>query len=150
MTAEFPVSHDVEYELTRLLRRSRVRGMRTVEQIHPDLDFASYLLMVAIYESQDPVRAGVRGSELAGTFGVHKSTISRGLSSLERLGLVERVPDPTDGRARLVTLSDHAASRIEAVRAQRHQQLAQALADWEPDDLAAFAQLLQRLNSAYD
>lgn len=150
MDTTFPVSHDVEYELTRLLRRSRVLGMRTVEQIHPELDFTSYLLMVAIYESQDYERAGVRGSELAEAFGVHKSTISRGLSTLEGLGLVERVPDPTDGRARLTALSPDATTRIEAARTQRHEELARALQDWSATDLSTFAQLLQRLNAAFD
>lgn len=150
MNAVFPVSHDVEYELTRLLRRSRLRGMRAVEEIHRDLDFASYLLMVAINESHDTERGGVRGSELADTVGVHKSTISRGLTTLEALGLVERVPDPTDGRARLVALSAEATARLEAVRTRRLDQLAQALSDWSAEDLSTFAQLLQRLNSAMD
>lgn len=150
MSAEFPVGRDVDYELTRLLRRSRIRAMRAVVEIHPDLDFASYLLMLAIYESHDPGRAGVRGSELADVAGVHKSTISRGLATLERLGLADRVPDPTDGRARLVTLSEDASHRLEAVRARRHAEVAQALADWDTQDLEAFAHLLQRLNEAFD
>lgn len=147
---EFPVSRDVEYELVRLLRRSRVRGMQLVTQVHPGLDYASYLLLVAIGETTVPDRAGVRGSELADSFGVHKSTISRGLSTLEGLGLVERVPDPTDGRARLVALSADAAVKMEQVRKQRHERLATAIESWDGDDLGVLARLLERLNTALE
>lgn len=124
--------------------------MRLVTEIHPELDFASYLLLVAIYESSDPERQGVRGSELAETFGVHKSTVSRGLAALEKLELVQRVPDPTDGRARLVALTPGASASIEKVRAQRQERLANALSEWDPQELSTFAQLLQRLNTALD
>lgn len=150
MIAEFPVSHDVEYEIIRLLRRSRARGMRMVDQIHPDLEYADYLILIAVHESHDPGRAGVRGSELAETVGVHKSTVSRALSSLARLGLVERVPDPTDGRARLVAVTEGASQAVEAVRDKRHEQLAEALSDWSREDLGSLAGLLQRLNTALD
>ncbi|MBA2417623.1 MAG: MarR family transcriptional regulator [Nocardioidaceae bacterium] len=150
MTEQLPPSRDVEYEVTRLLRRSRQRGMQVIGAVHPELDFATYLLLVAIYESADPERVGVRGSELAEISGVHKSTVSRGLTTLEELGLVQRVTDPTDGRARLVAVTPEAAERIERVRAQRHARLAGVLADWEADDLSRLAHLLERLNTALD
>src|SRR5699024_380085 len=87
-------ARDVEYELSRLLRRSRIRGMRSVAQLHPELEFGDYLMLVAVQETHDQDRGGVRASELAETACVHKSTVSRSLSVLERLALVERVPDP--------------------------------------------------------
>lgn len=148
--SEFPVAHDVEYEITRMLRRSRVRSLRTVAEVHEDLEFGNYLLLLAIDDACRGGDAGVRATELADTFAVHKSTVSRGLSALEHLGLVERLPDPTDGRARLVRLTPDATRRVEQVRRRRHEALAAVLGDWESDDLTALARLLDRLNTALD
>lgn len=48
---------------------------------------------------------GTRLTELANRAGVTKQTASLLVAALEREGLVERVPDPEDGRARLIRLS---------------------------------------------
>ena len=48
---------------------------------------------------------GTRLTELADRAGVTKQTASLLVAALEREGLVERVPDPADGRARLIRLS---------------------------------------------
>jgi DNA-binding MarR family transcriptional regulator len=48
---------------------------------------------------------GTRLTELADRAGVTKQTASLLVAALEREGLVERVPDPADGRARLIQLS---------------------------------------------
>jgi DNA-binding MarR family transcriptional regulator len=49
---------------------------------------------------------GSRLTELAERAQVTKQTASLLVAALEREGLVERVPDPADGRARLIRLSD--------------------------------------------
>ncbi|MGH3358385.1 MAG: hypothetical protein ACRDO7_06245, partial [Nocardioidaceae bacterium] len=72
--SDFPVAHDVEYEITRMLRRSRVRGLRTVAEVHPELEFGNYLLLLAVNDAFDADVEGVRATDLAETFGVHKST----------------------------------------------------------------------------
>nr|WP_300048822.1 MarR family transcriptional regulator [uncultured Nocardioides sp.] len=48
---------------------------------------------------------GTRLTELAERAQVTKQTASLLVAALEREGLVERVPDPRDGRARLIRLS---------------------------------------------
>ena len=147
---EIPLARDVEYEITRMLRRSRSRSMSTVAEVHPDLELGNYLLLLAVDDACGPDSEGVRATDLAETFAVHKSTVSRGLATLEKLGLVERVPDPSDGRARLVRLSSEAVRRVEQVRRRRHEQLAAVLEDWKPDDLTTLARLLDQLNTALD
>ncbi|KAA1419935.1 MarR family transcriptional regulator [Mumia zhuanghuii] len=144
------VDQDVEYEITRLLRRSRLRGLGTISHIHPDLDFASYLLLIAIVDARPGLAQGIRGSDLAETISVHKSTVSRSVAQLERLGLVERDPDPTDGRARLISLTAIARERLSEVRAMRRAKLAQAVEDWTVEDLDTLASLLGRLNAGLE
>lgn len=133
---------DVDYELTRLLRRSRVRGLKRAAELHESLDFTSYLLLMAIHDDD-----GLHGSDLAESFGVHKSTISRSISTLEKLGLVERVADPYDGRAQLLTASVDAARRIDEMRERGQGWLAEILAEWSIAERTAFANGLARFNA---
>lgn len=135
---------DVDHQLTRFIRRSRVRGLRLAAEIDPALDYSGYLLLHAISEAP----RGVRGTELAETFGVHKSTISRAITNLEKLGLTERVPDPGDGRAQLLTTTDDAEAKLEAIRERGHSWLAEILSEWSRDERDAFAASLAHLNDA--
>jgi DNA-binding MarR family transcriptional regulator len=48
---------------------------------------------------------GVQVSELAKRAHVRKQTMAQAVEELEQMGLVERRPDPRDGRARLVFLT---------------------------------------------
>ena len=50
--------------------------------------------------------AGSRPGELAEAAQVSKQTLGSILDQLERAGYVVREPDPSDGRARLVTMTD--------------------------------------------
>ena len=50
---------------------------------------------------------GSRLTDLAAQAQVTKQTASVLVAALERAGLVERIPDPADGRARLIRLTQH-------------------------------------------
>ncbi|MFB9906832.1 MarR family winged helix-turn-helix transcriptional regulator [Allokutzneria oryzae] len=131
----------VERELSVLFRRARSLSLTLAARLHPDLDAAAYGLLVFVADSE-PVRA----AELAERFGLDKSTVSRQLAQLESLELIERVADPTDGRARLVQLTANGRTRLVAVRAERRQRFWQSLSDWETEDIRALSELLGKLN----
>ena len=68
---------------------------------------------------------GTRLSDLAAQAQITKPTAGFIVDQLEKAGLVERVPDPTDGRARLVVITDRgretiplAAAEIDAIEAE--------------------------------
>ncbi len=88
--------------------------------------------------------SGTRLSDLAAQAQVTKATAGFIVDQLERSGLVRRVPDPDDGRARLVTITDEgenavrlAAEEVAAVEeewtahvgSRRMQQLRQTLGE---------------------
>ena len=50
-------------------------------------------------------RAGTRLTALAESAGMSKQAMGQLVDDLERLGYVERVPDPADGRAKIVRLT---------------------------------------------
>jgi DNA-binding MarR family transcriptional regulator len=52
---------------------------------------------------------GIQVSELSIKAGVRKQTMAQAVEELEKLGYVERRPDPADRRARLVFLTDRGA-----------------------------------------
>ncbi len=137
----------VEHELTRLLRRSRVALSAYASQVHPDIDLSGYTLLLAVRDATAESHDGaVRAADLADRLRLHKSTLSRGLAQLETIGLVERDVDPSDARARLVRLSPDGARRVQQVRAERRALLSDVLDRWEAADLQALAGLLGRLN----
>ncbi|MCD9197895.1 MarR family winged helix-turn-helix transcriptional regulator [Aeromicrobium wangtongii] len=142
MTNQLPAGVDVDFELTRFVRRVRSRSLRNLATIHPKLDYGTFTFLLAIVDAED----GIRGSELADQIGVHKSTASRAVATLERLGLVSRVPDPDDGRAQLLVAQPVAHERVGEYRRSSHEILQSLVDDWSPDEIASFARSLSRLN----
>jgi len=134
----------IDYELVRFVRRARAYANEHLEEVHPELDYNTFVILLAIHDSPE----GVRASDLVGELFVHKSTISRAVSTLERLGLLSRVTHPKDGRAQLLTVPTDARERIDAFLEASFAWLGDLVADWEPDELQTFARQLSRLNDA--
>jgi DNA-binding MarR family transcriptional regulator len=59
---------------------------------------------------------GSRLTDLAAQAGITKQSAGFLVDQLEHSGYVERVPDPTDGRARLVQIAERGARSVEASR----------------------------------
>lgn len=134
---------DLEVEVGVLIRRvRRVIGERA-RAVHPELLPASYL-MLGYVRDNGPLRA----SAMCSVFDIDKAAISRQVQHLIDLGLVDREPDPEDGRATLLSVSEEGAQRLEAVAVQRRELLAERLGDWPVDELEDFAAFLRRYNDA--
>jgi DNA-binding MarR family transcriptional regulator len=50
---------------------------------------------------------GMRLTELAELAGMTKQAVGEAVSDLEALGYAERLPDPSDGRAKIISLTEH-------------------------------------------
>ncbi|HEU0042512.1 MAG TPA: MarR family transcriptional regulator [Jiangellaceae bacterium] len=133
----------LERELSVLLRRARSLSMTLATEVHEGLDAAGYGALVAVDHAGE-----VRASDLAGRFGLDKSTVSRQLGTLEALHLIERVLDPGDARARLVRLTQEGRARLGQVREARRRRLRESLGDWSTDDVAALGSLLAAFNDS--
>ncbi|GAB3157986.1 MarR family transcriptional regulator [Micromonospora sonneratiae] len=131
----------VERELTMLLRRARAVSGEVAREVHPELEPTAYGLLVWLR------RCGpTRLTDLAGRVGTSKGTLSRQIHALESMGLLQRQPDPVDGRAFLLEVTDEGHRRFTAARSARIEQLRQVLANWSPADRDEFARLLHRFN----
>ena len=136
---------ELEVELSRLLRRARSAQQRTAAEVHPDLDSAGYAVLVAVRDLA-AAGGGARGGDISDVLGLHKSTTSRNLTTLEELGLIERIPDPADARARQVRLTAAGTEALDRTVAGRKQRLQARLGSWEAQDVKDLARLLRLLN----
>lgn len=135
---------DVNFQLVRFVRRARAYAIDHLAEVHPDLDYNTFMILAAVQDAP----GGVRASDLVGDLFVHKSTISRAVSTLEQLGLIDRDTDPKDGRAQVLTVPKEAVQRIKAFRERSYAKLEEVLADWTAEEISTFLDQLTRLNDA--
>ncbi|MFL6059583.1 MAG: MarR family winged helix-turn-helix transcriptional regulator [Marmoricola sp.] len=133
----------LEHELGRLLRRVR-RGLadRAV-LVDPALSATAYPLLVTLAEI-GPHRA----AELAEMFALDKGAVSRIVGQLIELGLIERSPDPADGRASILRATDEAHRRLARLAEVRRAEVDVRLSAWDPSSITELADGLARFNAA--
>jgi DNA-binding MarR family transcriptional regulator len=95
-------------------------------------------------------REGPRGtSDLAAAERLRPQSMAQTVSELEADGLVNRRPDPADGRRALLEITDNGRQALEADRRQREGWLIQAITDGfseqEQQAIARAVPLLRRL-----
>jgi DNA-binding MarR family transcriptional regulator len=86
-------------------------------------------------------------STLAERMDSDKSLISRSVSELEGLGLIERTADPSDGRIRLISITALGRSRLESVRYPYMDRLGDVLDEWPVEQIDRLTVLVQALAS---
>ena len=141
-----PITPETRDRLTssvaRLVRTGRHVSARAATQLYGDLPSFGWAMLVPLERDGEQ-----RCSALAHQLGVDVSVASRQISVLERLGYVERRPDPQDGRASLLGLTPAGADALTAARALRADWSPAALAGWDEADARLLSDLLDRLVS---
>jgi DNA-binding MarR family transcriptional regulator len=95
------------------------------------------------------VRNGpLRPSEIAAIEVVAAPTITRVVSDLEARGLVERTPDPDDGRSFFVSGTQAGIDLLLAARSDRARAVAAILAELTPEEVDALSRALPALEEA--
>ncbi|HWJ42148.1 MAG TPA: MarR family transcriptional regulator [Solirubrobacterales bacterium] len=87
-------------------------------------------------------------SEVAEVERVKRPTITRTLGCLEREGLIDRAPDPADGRSSLVSVNGAGRERLRRLRGRKNAYLARRmrdLSDEEVETLERAAEILDRM-----
>jgi DNA-binding MarR family transcriptional regulator len=138
--------HDqLQYQVAIFARRVEQARIGALGEQRNSMDRAAFLLLNRLD------RTGAVGVKaLAQAMGIDSSTVTRQVAPLVDCGLVERVPNPDDGRAVLLELSEQGRQRLQEVRASR-QELMRVLTDgWPEEDQEAFCRLLTRFNLAIE
>jgi DNA-binding MarR family transcriptional regulator len=89
-----------------------------------------------------------RQNVLATEFGLSPHSITDVVDALERQGLAERRPDPTDRRAKLVALTDAGLDCLGVASAARDRMLGQIFGVLSQEDRADLLRLLNILDDA--
>jgi DNA-binding MarR family transcriptional regulator len=99
------------------------------------------------YQVLAAAATGAAGSQLAlgRQLGVDRTVMTYLLDELEQAGLVERTPDPTDRRARRITLTDGGRARLCALERSLRAAEDDLLAPLDAEERAALRALLQRV-----
>lgn len=105
---------------------------------HPALDPSHYPVLFCV--SAEPRRV----SAVADSIHSDVSTVSRQVTHLVQHGLLEKIGDPDDRRAQLLSLSPAGRVVIEALVERRGRWFEQLLSSWSDDDARCFEQLLTR------
>ncbi|MEJ9077226.1 MarR family transcriptional regulator [Gordonia malaquae] len=92
----------------------------------------------------------MRASELAAAMAADPSTTSRHVAKLVSEGFVRREPDPADGRAFRLILTDEGHVRVRELGARRRQVVGEMVADWSDEEFDTFSALLTRFVDAVE
>lgn len=132
-----------DVELAARLRLAITRTARRLRQeAGTDLS-PSQLAALATIERHGPLAP----SELAERERIRRPTATRVLSRLVEAGLVERIPDPADGRSAIVSVSSEGRALLRRLRRRKTAYLATRVRDLPPQDLSALARATDVLES---
>lgn len=90
-------------------------------------------------------------SELAEIERVKRPTVTRTLGCLEREGLIERTPDPADGRSSLISVNRAGRERLRRLRGRKNAYLARRMRELPADEVETLeraAEILDRMRES--
>ncbi|MFI6324756.1 MarR family winged helix-turn-helix transcriptional regulator [Nonomuraea sp. NPDC050556] len=123
------------------LLRSLIAAELRVLQPH-GISMWGYIVLLALDDG--PVRTQ---ANLAEAIGADKTRIIATLDELQRDGLISRVPDPADRRARLLSITQEGSDRRRAAQADIQANEERILATLPGEDRQAFLRAVQALSA---
>jgi DNA-binding MarR family transcriptional regulator len=93
-------------------------------------------------------KGSIRQKALAQELGFAERSVTQAIESLASDGLVERMPDPADGRAKLVTLTDEGATALAAGTKTGAEVLQRIFGTLDRKQLASLDKLLNAIDGA--
>ncbi|HYK72898.1 MAG TPA: MarR family transcriptional regulator [Pseudoneobacillus sp.] len=130
----------VELEMAVFVRR--LTSISSVKKLGK-LDRSAYLLLHHLYTKGS---SGVKA--LADEFTLDISTVSRQASSLEQKGYLDKVSDPSDGRAFFYQITDFGVQELIEYKQARLNRFSELLIDWSDEEGEQFGHLLKKFNLA--
>ncbi|MET9444660.1 MarR family transcriptional regulator [Streptomyces sp. NPDC006610] len=91
----------------------------------------------------------MRMSRLAELMSVDMSVTSRHVAHVCERGWIERSPDPSDRRSRILRLTPAGRTRLDELSRRTGRLLADRLADWSDDEVGRLVQLMTRLRASF-
>lgn len=104
----------------------------------------SELRLLAAIDQQE----GSRPSEIADALGVDRSLVTRQIRALEDDGRLEAEPDPRDGRAFVVRLSEAGRAQVTELTELGIRRYMKFVADWDPAEVRELTRLVWKFEAS--
>lgn len=136
---------DVIAEFSQVFAFARTRWARYAEEVHPELRAPGMMILQTILR-KGPITATGLGALLD----MDKAMVSRQVSKLRGLGLVDAEEAESDRRVILLTASTEAHAAIEGLQARTAEEYRARFAGWSDEDIVQLRALLHRFNAQAD
>lgn len=93
-------------------------------------------------------RGPLRATAIADFFSQSPRTVTEAIDGLERDGLVERKPDPSDRRAKLIHITPKGIEAVARTEPLRRQIIDQTFGTLQPDERESLGAVLEKLARA--
>jgi DNA-binding MarR family transcriptional regulator len=138
--AKAELTDELNDELTRFVRLLKAAAPTEAGQDRSALQLLSPLMH----------EGSMRLRDLAEAKGSDASTVSRQVAQLVRAGLIRRDPDPGDGRACRLALTEGGRGVCERMIDARRRAIAEALREWDADRIRDFTRMFRDFNRAVE
>jgi DNA-binding MarR family transcriptional regulator len=135
----------IETHIAMLMRLGEASRRSTGLKPHRALDRAAYVILRHLQQG-GPQNV----SALAARLNLDGSTVTRQVTALERDGLVERRPDPRDGRGTVIEPTEKGLTQVDGVRQARRALYEKILHEWSPEQRVDLARTLEHLTASID
>ncbi|HEU0089499.1 MAG TPA: MarR family transcriptional regulator [Pseudonocardiaceae bacterium] len=132
-------------QLVRLARRFERARAEVATRCPGGVERAAYVLLAHLV-ADGPQRL----SALADAVHSDPSTVSRQVTQLVQMGLVQRHPDPQDGRAAQLSATEAGRQAFAEHRRIRNQHTAAVVSGWPARDVHQLVGLLDKLNTDFE
>lgn len=137
-------TRQISAQITRFVRGLKSLQLQAQHRSRHGVDPSAYPVLFQLVERPR------RTSELATCLHADISTVSRQVTGLVDLGLVERRADPDDKRATILAATAAGQAAYDDMTDARERMFGRVVADWPDDDVEALVRLLHRFNDRFD
>lgn len=132
--------HDVQ----RLIRRNWARALKAADV---GLSEPQARVLAYLHRLEDGAESQLTQTQLAAQVDMEKAPLGRLLDRMEQGGYIERRPDPTDRRARFVSITPKGAEIIPIMQSVTRQVFAEAFAGVPEAEIEVMLQVLGALKA---
>ena len=144
-TGDDTVLGTIETQVAVLMRLGEATRRSTGGPPHRALDRAAYVILRRL-QQDGPLNVSV----LAAALNLDGSTVTRQVTALQNDGLVDRSPDPRDGRGTMIAATPLGLEQVEKVRQARRVLYGTVLSDYTEAERADLAAALEKFTGALD
>jgi DNA-binding MarR family transcriptional regulator len=121
-----------------------LKAIRLIKQHRSAAQPAIPTGLLGLLTEIDRLPTGCRSRDLAEHAGLDPSTISRGVATLVRQGMVAREADPHDGRATILVVTPAGRAALSDALRWHAELITSALDGWSADDIASLQRGIDR------